>query len=291
MKTHKHYLSSCLAARLLMTTSQLTAANEFVSSFTENESDPISENGGFFEIGVAAGYNETARIKNADGTRDDSELFLGLDLHGAYRYKRAFIEATRGGFDGLNLGATLWQNEKWTVDFLAVNLSGTVEGGPRSTPAVTEEQKNTELVDRDKFFLGAGTRITRYFDNNRIAQFRILSDYRDSNGVFGSVRLGQQLQYGNWTYKGFLGARYNTKKYSNYLYSVSADEATALFPEFEAEDSVALEAELVVSYPITRKWVFTSDVQYTAYPSEISDSPLLADDHDVAFAAGIYYVF
>jgi len=292
MKTHSYYLKSLAGALLLALFSQITVADEFISAFAEGKSAPVFENGGFFEIGLAIGHNEDAWIDNADGTQDDSgpALNIGFDLHGAYRYKRAFVEATRGGFDGLNLGATLWKNQKWTVDFLAVNLSGRLTGGPRAVPAVTEEEKNSELVDRDKFFLGAGARFTRYFENNRIAQFRILSDY-SNNGSLLSARFGQQLQYGNWTFKGFLGARYNTDRQNDYLYSVSATQATELFPEYEAEGSTNLEAEIVVSYPINQKWVFTSDMQYTAYPSEISNSPLVSDDHDLAFAAGIYRVF
>ncbi|MEE9333819.1 MAG: MipA/OmpV family protein [Granulosicoccaceae bacterium] len=290
MKTHRHNLRRSISALLLAAASQLTAANDNATASDNSLPDPNSENGGFLELALGVGHVDFARVDEIEGLRSNPGDKLFLNIHGAYRYKRFFVEATRDGFDGLNLGATLWQNDKWSVDFLAANIGGNKNGDDDSA-AVSEAEKNIALIDRDTFFAGAGARITRYFGNDKIAQFRLLSDYYESNGALWSARLGKQWQHGNWSYTGFLGARYNTAKLNNYLYAVSASEATQLFPEYKAGNTVSLEAEIGVSYPLSRKLVFRSDLSLVRYQREIYNSPLLDDKQDAKFTAGISYVF
>ena len=291
MKIHHHYLTGSIAALLLVAVNQFAVADEPEALADNGQSDPIFENGGFLELALGFGHFDFARINELDGLRkaprSDRLIF---NVHGAYRYNRFFIEATRDGFDGVNLGATLWKNDKWTVDFLAANIGGGF-GDDDDSPPVTDAEKNVALIDRDTLFVGAGARITRYIGDDKIAQFRILSDYHDSNGTLWSARLGKQWQYGNWSYTGFVGARYNTAKLNNYLYGVSASEATELFPEYKGENAVALEAEIGASYPLTRKLVFRSDLSLVRYERQIYNSPLLDDKQDAKFISSISYVF
>lgn len=291
MERQHQFLIRPLAILLLATSSQIALAEDIVSAVNKDEPEPISENGGFFEIGVSLVSGHGA-LMHARPENDKSSISeITVDIYGSYRYKRAFIEAARSGFEGLNLGFTLWQNERWSVDFLAANLAGTVTGESENPAPLTEAERNASLLERDTLFIAAGTRITRYFDNNRIAQFRLVSDYYDNNGVLASISFGQQWQVGNWSWTGLLGARYASSRFSNYIVGITADEATARFPEYSTNSAVALEAEIGVRYPLTRKLVLASQIKYRAYPGEITDSPLVDEDSDFLYSGGILYVF
>ena len=134
---------------LLASASQLALADDIVSAVSKGEPDPISENGGFFEIGVNAVSGQRALIHDRPKTGKSAFSGLSIEIHGSYRYKRAFIEAARSGFDGLNLGFSLWQNEYWTIDFLAANLAGRVTDDSDNPAPVTEADKNAGILDRD----------------------------------------------------------------------------------------------------------------------------------------------
>jgi len=269
-----------------------TLAGDIVDSVSNDEPESTSDNGGFLEIGLATRFQQSARLRERANSDQDLELDLELDISAGYRYERLFFEASRGGFDGLNLGLTVWQNDRWVVDFLAANISGyiSVESGDAAT-ATTEAEKNEALLDRDTFYTAAGTRITRYLGNNTLAQFRLVSDWYRDNGIIGSLRFGQQWQLGNWSWSGFLGTRFNSRKINQYWYGVTPEEATSQFPAFSPRSAYLIEAELGTSYPIGRNLIFSSRMRYRRYPGEIVDSPLVDGNKDVIFTTSFNYVF
>ncbi len=292
MDRQYNLLIKLLATALLAIASQVVLAEDIVSAVNKGEPNPISENGGFFEIGISAISGQSAFVHDRRDTNKSAFSGLSLAISGGYRYKRAFIEAGRANIDGLNLGFSLWQNQQWSVDFLAANIAGRVTSdSDEDPPAVTEAEKNAEILDRDTLIIAAGVRATRYFDNNRIAQFRLASDYYENNGMQASLRFGQKWQLGNWSWTGLIGAKYTSRRINNYLVGITADEATVRFPEYVAKGSVALEFELDVRYPLTRKLVFASRFAYKAHPEEITDSPLVDEDSNFSFSSGITYVF
>ena len=272
--------------------SSMAMAGDIVDSVGNDEPEPTTENGGFLELGLVTRFRKDARIRERNERDDEIALNVGLDFSAGYRYERFFFEASRGGFDGLNLGLTIWQNDRWVIDFLAANIAGEISSDSDDTSEpVTEEERNTVLLERDTFYTAAGTRITRYLGNNTLAQFRLVADWYRDNGILGSLRIGQQWQLGNWSWNGFLGARFNSRKINQYWFGVSPDEATIRFPEFNARSAYLLEAELGTSYPVNRNLIFASRVRYRRYPGEITDSPLVDGNKDVIFTNSLNYVF
>lgn len=251
----------------------------------------ISENGGFLELGVVLHANRTAREQPDITENGDIKLSAQFSISAGYRYKRVFVEATESGFDGLNLGITLLESDRWTLDMLLANIAGEVTiDSDEPPPPITEAELNQTILDRDSLFIAAGVRATGYFGDN-IVQLRLVSDWYDGNGVLGSARLGQQWQLGNWKLQGIVGAKFFSQRFSNYVYGVSAAEQSVRFPEFRAASAVIPEGELALSIPISKDWVYVSRLGFRSFPDSVTDSPLEAGRHDSYFNAGFHYVF
>jgi len=132
--------------------------------------------------------------------------------------------------------------------------------------------------------------VTGYFGDN-IAQFRLVSDWYDGNGISGSARLGRQWQLENWNLQAIGGVRYYSEEFSQYLFGVSEEEQSSRFPEYDAGDAWIPEAEIGLRVPVAENWVYTSRLRYRQYPNSITNSPLVANDSDVIFHTGLFYVF
>ncbi|MGI9295452.1 MAG: MipA/OmpV family protein [Pseudomonadales bacterium] len=249
---------------------------------------PDTSDGGYFEIGVAAGYLANPRVNDDD----DEGWEVGLSLAGGYRYKGFFVEASQGTFDGLNLGYNLWNNKHWSVDLLASSLNGDIDtdNADRIDNRLTEAQRDKELIDRDTFYSGAGIRLTGYYDDY-ILQYRFVTDTHGGNGVTSTARLGKSWQVKNWNFHGVVSAEYTSATTNRYWLGISAAEATTRFPEYDPGASVSFNAEVGVTYPLSKDWVFRSFARFGLLPDEQKNSPLADDDQWVLFLNSISYVF
>lgn len=273
----------------LVTTLQVQSvfAADIASDVRSGNGAPDNSNGGYFEIGVEAGY------ANDPKAADDDEGWGGsLSLAGGYRYKGLFIEASQGTFDGLNLGYNLWNNPHWSVDLLASSFNGSIDtaNADKIDSSLTEAQRNSELIDRDTFYSGAGMRLTGYYDDY-ILQYRLVTDTHGGNGVVSTARLGRSWQVKNWNFHGVISAQYTSATTNRYWYGISATEATTRFPEYDPDASVSFNVEVGVTYPLGKDWVLRSFARYGLLSSEAKNSPLTDDDDWVLFVNSISYVF
>ena len=269
----------------------LATANDITIDVNEQQPRFITENGGFLELGIGVGGGRRLLHQPNESASDDYELFIELLISAGYRYNRFFVEATESSFDGLNLGFTVLNTKHWTVDALFANIAGnvTVESD-EPPPPITEDERNDAIMARDNLFIAAGARVTGYFGDN-IAQFRLVSDWYDGNGISGSARLGRQWQLENWNLQAIGGVRYYSEEFSQYLFGVSEEEQSSRFPEYDAGDAWIPEAEIGLRVPVAENWVYTSRLRYRQYPNSITNSPLVANDSDVIFHTGLFYVF
>lgn len=250
---------------------------------------PDYSNGGYFEIGVAGGYLASARITKDD---EDEGWQAGLTLAGGYRYRGFFLEASEGTADGLNLGYNLWNSQHWSLDLLAASLNGDIDtdNQDKIDSRFTEEQRNAEIIDRDTFYNGAGVRVTGYC-NDYILQYRLVTDTHSGNGVTSTARLGKSWQIKNWNFHGVISVEYHSATSNRYWLGISATEATSRFPEYDPGSSVSANAELGVTYPVGKDWVFRSFARFGTLPQEQKNSPLVDDDKWLLFYNSISYVF
>ncbi len=249
---------------------------------------PSTNNGGYFEIGVAVGYLTHPQIIDDENEGWD----IDPSLAGGYRYKGFYIEASHGTFDGLNLGYNFWNSQHWSVDLLASSLNGTFDSENVDTidDRLSEAQRNSELIDRDTLYSGAGIRLTGYYDDY-ILQYRLVTDTHSGNGVTSTARLGRSWQVKNWNFHGVVSAEYASATTNRYWWGVGAAEATTRFPEYQPDASVSYNAEVGVTYPLGKDWVLRSFARYGLLSDEEKDSPLADEDHMVWFVNSISYVF
>lgn len=276
---------SILLAMLLM---KPGFAADIATDVRSGNGVPDNSNGGYFEIGLAGGYLASPRVNDDD----DEGWDAGLSLAGGYRYKGFFIEASQGTFDGLNLGYNLWNNRHWSVDLLAASLNGDIDtdNPDKIDSRFTEAQRDSEIIDRDTFYSGAGVRLTGYY-GDYIFQYRLVTDTHGGNGVTSTARLGKSWQVKNWNFHGVASVEYNSATSNRYWLGISAAEATTRFPEYDPGSSVSFNAEVGVTYPLGKDWVFRSFARFGVLPDEQKDSPLADDEKWLLFYNSISYVF
>lgn len=251
----------------------------------------LPPSGGFLELGIESGMSRLARVQDSDHEAGDLTLDFSLSVNAAYRRGRWFLEMTQGGFDGVNLGATLLAQPDWSIDLLVANIAGQIrEPYVEDTPAASEAERDLELIGRDTLFVGSGLRATRLV-GDAIMQVRWISDIFSGHGHIVSARLGQQWQAGNWNIQAFVGAEYHTRRLNDYLFGVDADEATTRFPEHTGRPGNVYDAEIGATLPLGRNWVFDTRLNTRYYPPELRESPLLIDPRDVILTSRVNYVF
>ena len=267
-------------------------ADDIGDAIRDTDAGSKGKNGGFLEIGIAGKLKRNIEA-TLDSDPDDVTISLdiGLSISAGYRYNRLFVEASESGFDGLNLGINILETDHWSVDALVANVNGSVTSDSDDPPPpVTENEKNRALLDRDSVVVAAGARLTGYFGDN-IFQLRLVSDWYDNNGILGSARVGRRWQVGNWNLQAIAGVRYNSAEFNNYLFGVTSEEQSILFPQYTAAQAWIPEIELGASVPVKENWVYSTRLRYRAYPDSVTNSPLVAEDSDVILTSAIHYVF
>lgn len=267
-------------------------AGDIADDIRADEKSPNGKNGGFLELGIRASLYNDAYEKLDPSENDDLTLEFGLSISAGYRYKRVFVEASESGFDGLNFGVTLLENDRWSVDFLLANVAGTIDIDTDTADAEpeTEQEKNRALVDRASLYVAAGSRVTGYFGDN-IVQFRLVSDWYDFNGMQASARLGRQWQRGNWNFQAVAGLRFFSQRFNNYLIGVTEAEASQRFTQFTAGSAWIPEFEVGASKPLSKNWIYSARLRSRYFPDSVTDSPLIGNSGDTLLTTGIHYVF
>ncbi|CAM4275645.1 MipA/OmpV family protein [Vibrio neonatus] len=246
------------------------------------------ENGGYFEVGASGLVTNQVDVR-ATEHKDFQPTLL---LSGVYQYKGLFVELVHLSQDGANLGYNFWNSEDWSVDFLAANVETTwLRDKDVNVSALNETQRNNYLLADESVFVGAGLRATRYWDDNYVFQFRIVSDYTDNLGLQSSIKLGKSWQVKNWNLYTLGSVSYLSSKLTNNIYGVSHEEATTQFEQYDAGAAFNYGLEFGAAYPITQNVVFRSTYRVTALSDEITDSPFSQADYSSLFNVSISYVF
>lgn len=266
-------------------------AADITKEIREGSKQPENNNGGYFEFGVSL---------NLLANEDKAFIRAGALLSGAYRYNRFFFEALtpgvslpNGPISGVTAGINLWQDQRWSVDFLGINTFGGNGGGPfdDDTENSPEPERDKSLLERSSFYNGAGIRVTGYFGNS-IFQYRLVTDTHGGNGIISSARLGYSHQLKNWNLHGILSANHASRETAQYWNGVTAEEATARYPAYDINQSVFnLTTEIGATYPLRENVVFRSTAAYTQRDEKVSNSPLVDGEFVLSWKTSISYVF
>lgn len=252
-----------------------------IASFTKAENigeaigkEQEQESGNYFEIGISAVMFES-RI---DG---DTKEFHHLSWQGRYEYNGLFVEKNNDsvGVPGFAIGYELWENRDWAVDIVAIPLNGLdIDNFDRL--------KGSSLQNRNAVSL-TGMRATRFFDDF-ILQAHVLPL---GKGAFASFAAGKLWQVDNWSLSAFGALSYASEKLNDQLWSVTEQEASETFPQFDASNSVNASLVLRAEYPLSENWVFQAETFAGKISSGIGDSPIFEKDTIAGFNLELKYVF
>lgn len=264
-------------------------AGDIATEVRTGSNSPAAD-GGYFELGLSLDYIDRARLEEDPDDQDGVDV--SIFAAGEYRYRNFFIEASQGSFDGVNLGYTLFQNERWSVDLLAATVFGSLddENDDADDPTLSEGERDKALLERDSIYIGSGLRATAYLDRY-ILQARVVHDVYEGNGLIATLRLGRSWQHKNWNFHAVAGLEYGSADAAEYFFGVTDAEATARFAAYTPDHALSFTGEVGVTYPISEHWVFRSAFRYSYLDDEVSDSPLMDSDSEFVFSNSISYVF
>lgn len=105
------------------------------------------------------------------------------------------------------------------------------------------------------------------------------------------VEARRTFQAGNTRWTPSLGLNWTSSKLANHDFGVPFDGALPGRPAYEVDDYVSLEAGLGSFWEITRDWRIVANASVEFLPSEVTDSPIVADDTVIAGFFALTYAF
>ncbi len=115
----------------------------------------------------------------------------------------------------------------------------------------------------------------------------------NSKGIRGEVGLGWRIPtksaVGNWTLSPYVSAQVNSAKLADYYYGVTAAEAIANRPAYEAGTTTNFNMGLSASTELTSNLSLVLGARYRAYGSGIRQSPLMDNAGGLSGTASVLY--
>lgn len=284
-----HIVSSVLRCALVCVLASPAYAGDLSSDVRKGASGPDTGNGGYFEVGIGVTSYTNPMVGVPEGNKQgEVHVEAFLDIGARYQYNGWFMELFSQSLEQFTMGYNFYNGTNdytsgnWALDWVAL----------AQHDEMSEDESNDYrgLNTRRGDFM-SGPRATAYV-GNYILQLHALTDIsRTHYGELYSLKLARHWQYRNWNFHGIVGATYRSQEITDYYFSVAADEASEMFPEYSAPAGMAYVTELGATYPISEKWVFRGFIRRIDLASVATKSPLILDDHGEMIATAISYVF
>ena len=114
------------------------------------------------------------------------------------------------------------------------------------------------------------------------------------DGYFGQVSLGYPIQTPLWQLIPSVSYRYLSDKMSDYLFGVSAADASRTggsISAYDAPSTTELSVGIRAIYPISPNTSFMLNVKHTEYDEEIKQSPIVTENKINSITAALLYNF
>jgi len=110
-------------------------------------------------------------------------------------------------------------------------------------------------------------------------------------GGAATIRASKSFQAGWFRFAPQLQVNWLSAELTNYDFGVPPEAATLLRPEYNTGSSVSYEVGFGSFIELTEDWRIVLNISAEFLPSEIVDSPIVADEHVIKGFAAITYVF
>lgn len=208
------------------------------------------------------------------GQEDEAELLSYF----AFETDRFEVSVTDGltydvfqgdGPDGEGISASLRLAPRWSPDF-------------GDDPLFDGLERDTAIEAGAELSYG-----TRAF----VLSAEILTDISDvHNGYQATVFAGAEVELGPVILEGGIGARHRSSDLNQYLFGVTAAEATTARAAYSPGDSTTGFASLTAILPLSDTMALIGDVTFEDLGT-LSASPLVSDDQRTSVAFGLVYRF
>jgi len=146
-------------------------------------------------------------------------------------------------------------------------------------------------MDDRQMTLDGGVELS-YFDGWGVMNVSFVSDMLGRHdGQELSLNYGKRLIKGKWTLTPAAGAIWHSHNLADYYYGVRPNEALAQRPAYSVGQAWNPTVRLNVMYKINEQWSALGLIRYERLDNEISDSPIVDDDYQIQFMAGLMYQF
>jgi len=265
----------CLLALSLLLISQAVPAADISRDVRAGREDESVVNDGYLEISASIILNEMP-IPGSD------HLIGNIGLGGHYRYKRFFIDAHAESYNQFQFGLNAYSGAEWSFDILGATSEHGVDSElNRELKAFTEREPASYL----------GLRATGY-SGSYILQFEALKDVSDVHeGTLVTATVARQWLVRNWNFHALIGARFESAQALDYQFGVDPDEATSIYPVYEAGSGTTIVTEFGVTYPLNEHFVFKSTGRWWELPESVVGSPFITNDSYLTFSNSITFVY
>lgn len=113
-----------------------------------------------------------------------------------------------------------------------------------------------------------------------------------SDGTVGTLSYLAELKKGDWSFYPELGFAWNDKKYNDYYYGVSAQEAkSAGISEYHPKDSIQPYANINVNYKLNNTWNLFGGLEVNYLSNQQHNSPIVERRFDIEPSLGFIFKF
>lgn len=251
-----------------------------ISRSVHQHSGNNSENGGYFELGMALGYREGIELIN----EEDEELSLSLRLNAGYQWNNLFIDLYPSSLTPFVIGYNLYDGKALSLDIVT---------GPQNGGFTQEDIGDAAPINERNFDYLAGLRLTHYYGNN-ILQVEARSDVSNThNGNFFLAVAGRSWAFANGTQYALGGVMYQSKNTMDYYFGVRPEETSEQVNIYQADAGFIYKLEYGITYPLSPKWILRTSSTLYHFDDTVKNSPLTVAGKSVLVEAdvSINYVF
>ncbi len=146
------------------------------------------------------------------------------------------------------------------------------------------------LRERD-VTLDAGVSISSS-DDWGIASVKFMTDALGVHkGYEVSASYAYPLEFDRWTVVPAITANWSSADLVEYYYGVRLDEAVEGRPAYKGGSVFNTAVSLNASYTLSERWQIIGGAEYTRLGDAITDSPIIAEDHELIMYSAIAYRF
>jgi outer membrane protein len=255
------------------------AADDFPGSEPPAESETESP----WRLGVALGYGQRG---NPLKYSDNITVLVDLDI--AYFGERWF-------FDNGDVGYTLTENNLFTVNLVGRFNSDRVFFAKTNTQFISIDNSVGEPIilqaaipDRD-YAIEAGVELLADGDWGFVQAGAFQDVSRTHKGSEVYADYSYLFRQKRWFFEPSLGLSWKSQKLNDYYWGVTPDEASLVFPAYEAGSGVNYFGRFKVSYQLTRKWASLFVIEYERMNHDAANSPLVDEKTVFGAFAGFQY--